>query len=144
MNPHKGEVAFEANGQRYVLQFSIDAICILEDAAGKGIVALLSELQDPLKMSVTTARIVLWAGLQEHHPDLTIKQAGELILAAGGVENLIGMFDKAFAAAFPPPDDKPRPRKAGGPKNGTGPRSTSTGAASSATTSPSGERHPAK
>lgn len=142
INPHKGEVAFEANGQRYVLQFSIDAVCTLEGETGKGFVALVEELeQNP---SLTLMRQLLWAGLLERHPDITLKEAGELIPAAGGLVGAMDLFNKAFTAAFEKPGDKPRPRKAGSPKNGIGPHSTATGAASSVTTNPSGERHPAK
>jgi hypothetical protein len=142
INPHKGEISFESNGQRYVLQYSIDAICTLEGETGKGIVALATELEK--SPSMTLMRQLIWAGLLEHHPDMTLKEAGELILAAGGLVGAMSLFNKAFAGAFEKQDEKPRPRKAGSPKNGIGPHSTATGAASSAMTSPSGERRPAK
>lgn len=144
-NPHKGEVAFEANGERYVLQFSIDAICALEAETGKGIIGLVAEFQDPDKMSVTLARQILWAGLREHHPELSVKEAGELIPAAGGIAELIKLFGEAFSASFPQPKaNGSRPQKAGSPRNGIGPHSTVTGAVSGGTTNPSGEKHPDK
>lgn len=141
INPHKGEVSFESKGQRYVLQYSIDAICTLEGETGKGIIALAGELEK--SPSMTLMRQLIWAGLLEHHPEMTLKEAGELILAAGGLVGAMRLFNQAFAVAFEQ-DEKPRPRKAGSPRNGTGPHSTATGAASSATTSPSGERRHAK
>lgn len=126
INPHKGEVSFEADGQRFVLQYSIDAVCTLEGETGKGFVALVEELeQNP---SLTLMRQMLWAGLLERHPDITLKEAGELIPAAGGLVGAMVLFNKAFQVAFPAPDDKPRPRKAGSPKNGTGPQSIKHGA----------------
>lgn len=144
-NPHKGEVGFDVNGERYLLRFSIDAICALEEETKRGIVALVSDLQNPEKMSITLARQVLWAGLQENHPGLTVKEAGELIPAAGGLAAVVGMFGEAFSAAFPQAkDDSARPRKAGSPKNGIGPHSAVRGVRSDATTKPSGERPPAK
>ena len=144
-NAHKGEVAFEAEGQRYVLRFSIDAICQLEAETSKGIVALISELQDRDKMSITLARQMLWAGLREHHPDITVKDAGELIPAAGGMSALLTLFSKAFASSFPSLENKStRPRQAGNPRNGIGPHSIDSGAASGATTKASGERHRGK
>lgn len=141
MNPHKGEVQFSAGGKNYTLRFSIDAICALEGETGRGIVALISELQDPDKMSLRLARQVLWAGLQEHHPELTVKEAGELIPKAGGMLKVMETFGAAFSAAFPQEkDDSPRPQKAGSPRNGTGPHSTVPGVASGGTTKASGEK----
>ncbi|MPZ58436.1 MAG: hypothetical protein GEU91_18475 [Rhizobiales bacterium] len=101
INPHKGEVAFTADERRYVLHYSIDAICALEESAGKGFPALVQEMADPDKMSVSLLRKVLWAGLREHHPDLTLKDAGELILGAGGMVGLFPHIERAIAAAFP-------------------------------------------
>lgn len=139
-NPHKGEVAFDADGKRYVLRYSIDAICQLEAETGKGIVALISDLESPERMSVTLARQVLWAGLTEHHPNITVKDAGELIAAAGGLVRIVSLFGEAFAAAFPQPEGKQNPRKAGSPKaSGTGPRSTASGRASGVIPTTSGD-----
>lgn len=145
MNPVKGEVSFPVDDKTYILQFTIDAICSLEAENGKGIIGLISELQDPSKVSLTLARQMLWAGLQEHHPEITVKEAGELIPAAGGMMSVMRMFEKAFKAAFPElKEGDARPRKAGGLKNGTGPHSTASGAATIGTTKRSGERHLAK
>lgn len=140
-NPHKGEVAFEADGKRYILQFSIDALCNLEAEAGKGIVALISDINDPMTMSLTRLRQMLWAGLLQHQPDTTIEGAGELIPKAGGLLALREKIAEAFAAAFPDAskETKARPRKAGNPKNGIGPHSTAHGVASDMSQSTSGD-----
>jgi hypothetical protein len=129
-NPNKGEIAFDVDGKRYTLRYSIDAICSLEAEAGKGMVALIGELQDPSKMSLTLARQVLWAGLLEHHPELTVKEAGELIPAAGGLMKIVSLFNEAFEANFTQAEGKQNPRKAGSRRNGTGPRSSKAGQAS--------------
>lgn len=128
-NPHKGEVAFEADGATYTLCFSIDALCSLEEATGKGIIAISNELSDADRLSLSMIRNVLWAGLQAHHPKIDLKKAGELIISAGGLPTMIGVISKAFAQAFPEPesDAAARPPIAG--QNGTGPRSTVRGVA---------------
>jgi hypothetical protein len=145
MNAHKGEVPFEANGQHYTLRFSIDAICALEEGTKRGIIALTSDMQNPDKMSITLARQFLWAGLQEKHPDLTVKEAGELIPAAGGLLAVIALLREGLSAAFPKSkDESPRPQKAGSSKNGIGPHSTAAGAASGEMKNRSGVEHPAK
>lgn len=128
-NPHKGEVAFKAGDATYTLRFSIDALCSLEDITGKGIIALSNELSNAERLSVTLLRQVLWAGLQEHHKGLDLKEAGELIAAAGGVVAMVEIIARAFEATFPEKkgDGVAHPPKAGQP--GTGPRSSVRGAA---------------
>jgi hypothetical protein len=118
-NPHKGEVALEAGDKTYTLRYSIDAICSMEAALGKGFPAIAAEMSDINKMSVTVVRQVLHSGLQESHPDLTLKDAGELILSAGGALKVMAKVTEALGAAFPDakkdakPGPQPGPRRAG-------------------------------
>lgn len=97
----KGDVPFKVGETEYTLRFSIDAICALEDAAGKGFIALTADMQNVERMSMGLVRKVLWAGLREHHPDITLKQAGDLIIPAGGMQKVLGYIEVAFVAAFP-------------------------------------------
>lgn len=130
-NPHKGDVSFAAAGETYTLRFSVDALCELEEATGKTIVVLASDLGDASKVSMGLLRKVIWAGLRDHHPGVDLKAAGELILAAGGVSAVMAHVGKAFALAFPEPEGDAggdqNPPKPG--RNGTGPASSETGAA---------------
>jgi hypothetical protein len=142
-NINRGDVSFEAEGKSYTLRFSIDALCNLEEAAGKGFAAIAIELTDPERMSVTLLRKVLWAGLLDHHPDIDLKAAGELIVAAGGAVAVLEQIEKAFAAAFPEKEEGARPPKPGRP-NGIGPASTKPGQALDETKKPSGAARPAK
>lgn len=122
-NPHKGEVSFDAGGKSYTLSFSVDAICKLEGACdGRGIVALSDELSDMQRVSMTLLRKVMWAGLQEHHSDIDLKAAGELIVAAGGMIVAVGIIGKAFMLAFPQAKDGESPPPMPG-LDGTGPAS---------------------
>lgn len=100
-NPHKGEVLLIAGEEQYTLRFSIDAICGLEAAAGKGLPALLGELSNPETMSVKLLRQVLHAALAEHHPKLTLKEAGDLVVLAGGFMKVFECVADSIAAAFP-------------------------------------------
>lgn len=127
MNPHKGEVVFDAGGQAYTMRFSIDAICALEEETGKGVVLLSEELSDPAKLRMSLVRQVVWAGLRDAHPELTVKQAGELIASSGGLSNMVERIGRAFQLAFPV-DEKTgdRPQKPG--QDGTGPASGKPGA----------------
>jgi hypothetical protein len=130
-NPQKGEVSFEAGGASYTMRLSVDALCALEEATGKGVVALSAELSDPARLRMSTVRHVVWAGLREHHPDVSLKAAGELIVEAGGLAKMMEHVSLAFQRAFPDEEKKgkgARPQKPD-QKSGTGPASTPTGAA---------------
>lgn len=100
-NPHKGEVDLVAGEKRYMLRFSINALCALEAATGKGLPALIDEISDPKTMTLARMRQVLHAALSEHHPELTLEQAGELILPAGGMIGVFGKVSEAMSVAFP-------------------------------------------
>lgn len=124
-NPHKGEVELVAGEERYTLRFSIDAICSLESSTGKGLPALIGEISDPDTMSVARLRDMLLAALAEHHPDITLKQAGELIVPAGGFIKVFEKVSEAIAVAFPAAD--PAAPKEKGARPPKGPRQGGTG-----------------
>lgn len=100
-NPHKGEVELKVEDETYVLRFSIDAICALEEAVGKGFPRITLELANPMSVSVSLMRHVLHAALAECHPKVTLKQAGDLIVPAGGIAAVMKRVDAAIKAAFP-------------------------------------------
>lgn len=125
-NSQKGEVELKAGDRTYVLRYSIDAICTIEEKLGKNFLRVVAEMQNPATVSVTMMREVLHAGLAEHHPELTLKEAGELLVAAGGVVGAMKKVNDAFGAAFPDAEASgtPRPQnRAGRRKAGTGPSS---------------------
>jgi len=125
-NPNKGEVELKAGDKVYVLRYSIDAICAIEEKLGKNFLRVVAEMQNPATMTVTMMREVLHAGLAEHHPEVTLKEAGELLVAAGGVVGAMKKVNAAFGAAFPEAEASgtPRPRnRAARRKAGTGPDS---------------------
>src|SRR5690625_1113917 len=76
-NPHRGEVALGD----HTLVFSINAICDQEDALGRSITEIGTEMETGLSMR--TLRAVIWAGLQERHPGTSEKQAGDIISEVG-------------------------------------------------------------
>lgn len=108
-NRVKGEVAFEAGEQEYVLLLDFNALCDLEDDF-PGLMDGQVEFKSPKAI-----RRVFHAGLAEHHPDLTERDAGRLLhelgLAQAGV-----VIQEAFKASFPDADaggeGASRPRKA--------------------------------
>jgi hypothetical protein len=121
MNPIKGEVELPAGDDVYTLRFSIDAICSLEAMTGKPFSVTATEMADPKKASMTLVRMLLAAALQERHPELSLKDVGELIIPAGGMAKVTAKVFEAFAKAFPEAEasDTARPPRGARPA-GTG------------------------
>jgi hypothetical protein len=124
-NRFKGDVSFDAGGKSYTMRFSANALCELEDATGMGINALLTILADPAKMRLKMVRAVLWAGLQDHHPDVTLHQAGEIITDLS-LTKAMDLAGKSFELAFQdtsksvPPKPGKSPAKLDETQAGTG------------------------
>lgn len=119
-NPHKGETELKSGDKTYILRYSIDAICSLEETMDKGFPTIAAEMGDPEKMRLSVIRQVLLAGLKEHHPDMTLKFAGELIVSAGGATVVLGKIGEAFQAAFPEASGTKSPRKRANGRHPTG------------------------
>lgn len=100
-NQHKGEVELVAGDKTYVLRFSVDAICTLEERLDMGFPAIAQELSDPSKIRISMVRHLLHASLADAHPEVTLKQAGELIGTAGGMAGVLEKVSEAITAAFP-------------------------------------------
>ena len=98
-NPARGEMAFMVGDEAYTLQFSTNAICELEDYLDKGLNVIVANME-----RLTTVRAMLWAGLRAKHPNVTIKQAGDIIDRCGMAE-VTDVIGKALTAAFPSPDE---------------------------------------
>lgn len=101
VNPLKGEVEWQFGERRLVLRFSIDAICSLEERLGKGFPAIAAEMSNPENFSIRNVRNLLFAALTEHQPDITLKEAGELILEVGDIAIAMAKVNEALGAAFP-------------------------------------------
>ncbi len=118
-NPHKGEVSLVAEGKTYTLKYSVDAICRLEETTGKNLTALMVEMADASRMSLSMTRHMVHAALFEHHPEVSLKEAGEIMAGSGGMLNAITKVVGAIKLAFPEASGTPRPpnraarRKAG-------------------------------
>lgn len=124
-NKHKGEVSFEVAGVNYTMRFSANALCELEDALDMGINAVATQLGNPASLRLKTVRAVFWAGLRDHHPDMTTVQAGDLVTELG-IPRAIELVGKAFELTF---QDAPkvRPLKPGQPGPATTDQPAGTG-----------------
>lgn len=87
-NRERGELTLVAGANRYVLRLTTNACCELEDMAGRLWPVILNGGQ---RGSLRDVRLILWAALREHHPDVAtadpdgLKAVGKVIDAGGGV-----------------------------------------------------------
>jgi hypothetical protein len=103
-NAVKGQTSFEVEGKTLVLEYTPNGFCELEDATGKATMAFLSDLDRAAqseKLAFRDVRLLFWAGLVEHQPDLTPKDAGRLIKAVGGLVPAMDLLQTAIAMALP-------------------------------------------
>lgn len=86
----------ELCGKQYKLYYTVNSMCAVEERAGKPI----SEILD---REFSAARILLWGGLLEYHPDITLKSAGDIIgehmLGGGSLAEVIDLCAEAMQLA---------------------------------------------
>lgn len=110
-NKFRGDVSFESFEKTYTMRFSANALCEMEDALGMGVNAVATKLANPESMRLTMVRSVFWAGLHDHHPEITLRQAGEIITDIS-LTAAMGLVSKAFELAFQD-NSKTHPQKPG-------------------------------
>lgn len=118
-NKQKGEIAITAGQKRYVLCYSVNALCELEGATGKRFVDLAAELSDPARVTIKTVRDFFHSGLLEHQPDISLREAGDLMVQAGGMLAVMTKIGEALDLAFEEAKPGARPPKGAG-ETGTG------------------------
>lgn len=126
-NVHNGEVDLIVGDRKFLLQYTIDQIVALETRTGHSLTMLAIMLSNPATMTVGLVREVLLGGLLEKQPDITLKEAGELIRPAGGMTVVLSKAMEAMSHAFPELQkgeaNGPRPKQKGPARRGTGPAS---------------------
>lgn len=100
-NPLRGEVDVQVGDKSYVLRFSINAMVAAESVMGLGISDIIAELQASPKLG--TLRTVMWAGLREYQPKITLDAVGDII-GELGLQKAGEIIGDALAKAFPAGD----------------------------------------
>lgn len=101
-NRERGEVEFKAGDKTYTLRFGMNAVVEVETLMDMGIREIAAKLQNPEDFRIGTWRAVLWGALREHHPKLTLLDAGE-ILGEAGVQPTVEALSQAMVLMFPEP-----------------------------------------
>ena len=74
------EYIAEIGGRSVILRYTVNSMCAVEDAAG-------GALDEVFDRQFTAARLLLWGGMLDRQPGLTLNEAGELVgrhLSGGG------------------------------------------------------------
>lgn len=105
-NKQRGIIDLVADGATYQLHFTANAMCELEAKAGDvAITEFMAKLQaDQVsgRVRMSDLRLLIWAGLTEHHPGLTLQDAGRIIGEIGGMGAAMAHIDQGLAAASGP------------------------------------------
>lgn len=126
-NREKGEVSMEIDGTQYTFVLTVDAMVALEDmfSTPQRETTFQQVMQRVQAGSVKHCRGLIWASLQEHHPEMTLKDVSAMIQAAGGIFAFSDKLEQLAVSATPDSKDlqelgvKPNPPKARA-KSGTG------------------------
>lgn len=125
-NALKGIVDVQACGGIYKLQFTINGMCEFEAAAERSFIEFVQSLsKGGDRLLLSDLRLLIWAGFQEHHPSMTLRQAGEIITDLGGLGPTMDIIQDAIGKAMPEPG--PGEPGNGGAAARTGRRSSKAG-----------------
>lgn len=90
--------SIELSSKQYTIEFDINSGCDLEDKAGRPIGEVVNDALTNL--SLTSNRLMLWGGLRKHYPDMTIAEAGDLLIGADRVSVLNTCIEDMKDAGF--------------------------------------------
>lgn len=118
-NSITGEVDFPVGDKTYRLRLSINQLIEVEDITGLGIMQLAILFANAATLKARDVRAVLWGALREHHPEVDLLAAGE-IMAAARLQPTIEHVGRALEAAFPKAEGDKKPPSPKRGRAGTG------------------------
>jgi len=104
-NSVKGEVDFMAGGRKYIFRLGINAQVMIEARVGMPVNKYVQEKGDA--MGATDIRLLFYAGLQHHHPEVSEEYAGNIIDEIGAAEAAQIFIEAAMLSAPKSSDDLP-------------------------------------
>lgn len=97
-NKMNGEAEVDlADGRKLKLCFDANAWIAVEDETGLELPDIIDKLGAG-KVSMKLQRTIMWAGLQKHHPEVSQREAGELLFEAAEA------MQRAIAGGMPADD----------------------------------------
>jgi hypothetical protein len=138
-NQERGEVTLKVGDREYVLVFDFEAYCQAEELCSTGgeIVPIGRIFVAAASGSYRHLRALMYGVTRSHHHSLSLKDVGQIIVDAGGPEELLSTIKKLRKVSEP--EGKGRPPRARQQKSRTaGARTTSTRDASASRPATSG------
>lgn len=90
------ETRIEIAGRALRMYYSVNALCAVEERGG-------GSLDGLMERQFSATRLLLWGGLMEKQPEITLKDAGELIgehIRTGGtLEDIVNMCARGLSEA---------------------------------------------
>jgi len=84
--------------KQFQIEFTFNSLCLIEELIGMGISEMI--LRQERLASLTTIRTFLYAGLNEHNPEITEREVGDLISAyikkGGRIDSLANRLMQAM------------------------------------------------
>lgn len=113
-NPFFGEHRATIGKVEYTLQLDMNVLMDVQDVTGVKPDKLIETLERDAPMSFI--RAVLWACLQEHHADISLRDAGRFLASNG--EEWAAAIKGVMEAATPDATDPPIPPARKAPRRG--------------------------
>lgn len=111
INAVTGHAVFKCGGVDYVVRYGFEAYCAIEESMAEPLPQVLTELASG-KPRLRLLGRVFYAGLREHHPEVTERLAGELIMQAG-IPTALKAIENAIRASFPQAEEGASPGNGG-------------------------------
>ena len=92
-----------ASGEAHELRFSVNAFCRFEEKTGETIMQAFASLGED-KISFSTLRSLVEAGLSTTRPNITSSEAGDIMDDVGMADMMAGI-ERAVTAAMPAPEE---------------------------------------
>lgn len=90
------EKRVKVGGRELCMRYTVNALCAVEALAG-------GSLDSMMERQFSATRLLLWGGLTDRQPELTLEQVGELIgahLKAGGnLEEIVNLCAEGLSEA---------------------------------------------
>jgi uncharacterized protein YbjT (DUF2867 family) len=107
MRRGEAEASFEFDGKTWTIRLDFNAMADFEDNTGKDLLATM-EAMSKGDAPPADMRAAVWAMLLDHHPDVTIRQAGRMV--GVGMEAL----GRAAVSGLPTSSEAPSDEVSGG------------------------------
>jgi hypothetical protein len=107
-NSLRGDIEFKAGASSYTMHFSTNALRQLEEMLDMSTTKIVKLANDPENFRLSTLQKIFWAGLQDHHPGLTMDDVTEIWKYQLPNETS-EIITKALNATFEPEDSSARP-----------------------------------